>query len=123
MLRQERLLRNHIDGTQGLLQCRYRLKVSDNSNFLPVGDSSLNSSRAVAEVVEATLLRIVGNFVVRLGTSVVGNAHTLSDFNSLDGVDAHDGLSQSTVQPCVPAGMRPQSQRNASRHDFESPAD
>src|SRR5262249_22311699 len=99
VLREERLFRDHVDGAKCFLECRNRFQISNHPYFLSIGDAAFDSASAVTQVVEAMLFPIVGNLIVSLRTAIVSNAHTLPDLNSLDGVHAHDGLSETAIQP------------------------
>ena len=123
MLCQKRFFRDHVDGAQRFFECGNRLQVSDYPDFLAIGDAALNAACAVTQVVEAALPGLVCNFVVCLRTAVVCDAHTLANFDRLNGIHAHDGLGQPAVQARVPPRMGAQTQRHSSRHDFESASD
>jgi hypothetical protein len=69
-----------------------RFKISDNANFFPVGDTSLDAAGAIAQVVKTAILSVICNFVVRLRASIVGNADALSNLNCLNSIDAHNSL-------------------------------
>jgi hypothetical protein len=54
--------------------------------------------------------------VMGLGTSKTGEIQALTDLHRLDGLDAHEGLSQQGVQPSVPLHVAPQADGHAVGH-------
>ena len=73
-------------------------------------------------MIEAALLVIVGNFVVRLRTLRIRDPHAFTNLNGFDGVDAHDSLSQPSVQTRIPAGVRTKPNRYSPGNDFKGAA-
>src|SRR5215831_7226277 len=73
-------------------------------------------------MVEAALIVIVGNLIVRLRAAAIRNAHALSDLNGLHRIDAHDGLCQPSVQTRLPTDVRTKAEGNATSNHFECSA-
>src|SRR5207253_124166 len=95
----------------------------NNPDFFSVGDTALDAASPIRKVIKPAILIVVGNFIMGLGTAGICDPHALSDLDGLHCIDTHYSLGEAAIQACIPTDMRPQTNRNASRHDFKSPAD
>ena len=103
MLGQERFFRNHVNGAQGFLQSGDRFQIADNAHLFSIRDTALDAAGAIGQMVESALVGVIGDLVMGVGSSAVGDANALADLDGLHGIHAHDCLRQPAVEPRVPA--------------------
>src|SRR5260370_1270593 len=114
------------DAGEGPAQGGDGLEIAAHDDVFAVGDTAFDAAGVVLlarDLGEGFVGALVADRIVDSRPEGCGGGDSAAQFDSLDGLKAHDGLREEAVQSLVPVGMSADARRKAVDDDLEDSAD